>query len=76
MNGTQAANGTQATNGAPAVNGTQATNGVPDGAASGTEPAPVAGQPLEVQFAETIDVALETELAAELNAAPRRSSAR
>ncbi|MBE1487012.1 GtrA family protein [Plantactinospora soyae] len=34
------------------------------------------GQSLEVQFAETIDVALETELAAELNAAPRRSSAR
>ncbi|MFY1689911.1 GtrA family protein [Plantactinospora sp. WMMB782] len=32
--------------------------------------------PLEVQFAETLDAALETELAAELNAAPGRSSAR
>lgn len=41
-----------------------------------TTPATAAGQPLEVQFAETIDVELETELAAELNAAPRRSSAR
>lgn len=34
------------------------------------------GPPLEVQFAETIDAALETELAAELNATHRRSSAR
>jgi putative flippase GtrA len=61
--------------GRPGAGGPSA-NGVPAGAGSGTEPAAAAGQPLEVQFAETIDVALETELAAELNAAPRRSSAR
>ncbi|MGI5145603.1 GtrA family protein [Plantactinospora sp. CA-294935] len=51
---------------APATTGTRADPGSPVGSA----------QPLEVQFAETIDAALETELAAELNAAPRRSSAR
>ncbi|MDW5326338.1 GtrA family protein [Plantactinospora sp. KLBMP9567] len=51
---------------APATTGTRADTGSPVGSA----------QPLEVQFAETIDAALETELAAELNAAPRRSSAR
>jgi len=48
-------------------------------AAAGTDPetrTPRTGQPLEVQFAETIDAALETELAAELNAGTRRSSAR
>lgn len=39
-----------------------------------TEPGAATGQPLEVQFAESIDVALETELASELNATPRRSS--
>ncbi|MEQ4301176.1 GtrA family protein [Plantactinospora sp. B6F1] len=46
---------------------------------TGDRPAGVpvgSAQPIEVQFAETIDAALETELAAELNAAPRRSSAR
>ncbi|GAA3756768.1 hypothetical protein GCM10022225_47390 [Plantactinospora mayteni] len=51
---------------AAATNGTRASAGAPVGSAS----------PLEVQFAETMDAALETELAAELNAAPRRSSAR
>ncbi|AVT36739.1 GtrA family protein [Plantactinospora sp. BB1] len=50
----------------PAANGRRTAAGTPDASA----------QPLEVQFAETIDAALETELAAELNAAPRRSSAR
>ncbi|GAB3969407.1 hypothetical protein GCM10027615_23400 [Plantactinospora veratri] len=65
---TPATNGARpATNGAtPATNGRRTGVGAPDGSA----------QPLEVQFAETIDAALETELAAELNAAPRRSSAR
>ncbi|MDG4784529.1 GtrA family protein [Micromonospora sp. WMMD1102] len=52
--------------------------GAGDGAGSRVAGAPAGGSaaPLEVQFAETLDAALETELAAELNAAPGRSSAR
>ncbi|GIG85743.1 GtrA family protein [Plantactinospora endophytica] len=75
---TREATGTAATAttaGSAAKAGTAATNGTNGVRAAADAPAGPA-QPLEVQFAETIGAALETELAAELNAAPRRSSAR